>query len=78
MENGATIKIRPIQPKDLTICYLKLLQTLIQNTILRIISKLYMFSEMLRNIRNFDMYCIKRYFVFSGTILIKVNVQTKG
>ena len=78
MESGATIKIRPIQPKDLTICYLKLLQTLIQNTILRIISKLYMFSEMLRNIRNFDMYCIKRYFVFSGTILIKVNVQTKG
>ena len=37
-----------------------------------------MFSEMLKKIRYFNIYCITKYFVFSGTIQIIVNGQTMG
>ena len=67
-----------MEPSSITIFYLNCLETFSQKTILRKMSKFYMFLEMVSNIRNIDIYFATRYCVFSGTILIVVEGLKPG
>ena len=56
--NGTSIKITTIKLTKINIFNLTYLETLSQSIMLRIISKFYMFLEVVRRGRNIEIYCI--------------------
>ena len=62
-----------MEQSSIIILYLNFFKTFRQKIMLRIMSKFYIILEILRNRRNFDIYCITGYCVFSGTILMTIK-----